>query len=486
MKFTYLSRFSYVWLTAFVFSLTSLIPSFGQIELSLRYLESDNKYHVYLRPTANPTGTNAFLTDGSSQITITAGTGNTAISNITSVNPTAAWSLMTTTRNQGDLASGAPAATDFFVFSPGGDFSSITYTSGTEVELFNFSITGDCAGAGAAYDILPSGSQTAEGGTLNIGSYYSVAGYAGGLGTSHFSATYNMVALCDIDGDGVPNHNDNCPLIAGFPISGCPTVALTPKAFLQGASTLLTQPYTLIGDGLMRDVLRTNNIIPTTQPYTALGFTSVNVTGPIADPATVFAVTGADAIVDWVLVELRDAATPATVVTRQAGLIQRDGDIVDIDGISPLQIAVEAGNYIVAIRHRNHLGIANAATTTLNHINQAINLTTSTLFGTNPAAEIGGVNYMWAGNANGDTSVIAAGANSDRSTITNAVTTATGNTNALTTFILQGYALTDINLDGRTIAQGINADNTYNLNVVLGHPGNTMAVSNFIVQQRLP
>ena len=51
--------------------------------------------------------------------------------------------------------------------------------------------------------------------------------------------------------------------------------------------------------------------------------------------SSVFTVTGPDAIVDCVLVELRDQVDPAIVVDARPGLVQRDGDVVGTDGVSP-------------------------------------------------------------------------------------------------------------------------------------------------------
>jgi hypothetical protein len=56
----------------------------------------------------------------------------------------------------------------------------------------------------------------------------------------------------------------------------------------------------------------------------------------IANPAAVFGVTGNDAIVDWVFVELRDRNNMSNVVVTRSALLQRDGDVVDVDGVSPL------------------------------------------------------------------------------------------------------------------------------------------------------
>ena len=68
-------------------------------------------------------------------------------------------------------------------------------------------------------------------------------------------------------------------------------------------------------------------------------------------------------IVDWILIELRDApdassATGATMVERQAAFVLKDGNVVGMDGSSPLLIIHEIqNNLFVAVRHRNHLDI---------------------------------------------------------------------------------------------------------------------------------
>jgi hypothetical protein len=68
-------------------------------------------------------------------------------------------------------------------------------------------------------------------------------------------------------------------------------------------------------------------------------------------------------VVDWVLVEMRDAATPAganglTTVSRKAGFLLSDGKIVDVDGSENLKAPVTINqNLFVVIWHRNHLGI---------------------------------------------------------------------------------------------------------------------------------
>ena len=72
-------------------------------------------------------------------------------------------------------------------------------------------------------------------------------------------------------------------------------------------------------------------------------------------PHPVLDVTGDDAITDWVVVELRDKNDAATVLETFSGLIQRDGDIVGLDGIDDVGLPVLDDDYFVAVRHRNHL-----------------------------------------------------------------------------------------------------------------------------------
>ncbi|MBN1338826.1 MAG: hypothetical protein JXA03_05845 [Bacteroidales bacterium] len=73
------------------------------------------------------------------------------------------------------------------------------------------------------------------------------------------------------------------------------------------------------------------------------------------------------AVVDWILVELRDAqdaasADSAAVVAHQAGFLLTDGSIVSTDGQSFLQcndLNIQHSLFAV-IRHRNHIGVMSA------------------------------------------------------------------------------------------------------------------------------
>ncbi len=123
---------------------------------------------------------------------------------------------------------------------------------------------------------------------------------------------------------------------------------LSPKVLLSGAYDT---------GGLMKDDLRTFGVIPTTEPFTALGFNLVNCS---CDSTTqsVLSATGNDAIVDWMLVELRLRSNQDSVLQSVAALLQKDGDVVDIDGVSAIKIPnLSADSFYVAVKHRNHLGV---------------------------------------------------------------------------------------------------------------------------------
>jgi hypothetical protein len=72
-------------------------------------------------------------------------------------------------------------------------------------------------------------------------------------------------------------------------------------------------------------------------------------------------------IVDWVMVELRDAAsapgaTVATRIARQAGFLLKNGQIVGLNGSSPMQFTATVTNQLFAIVwFRNHLAVMSAS-----------------------------------------------------------------------------------------------------------------------------
>jgi len=120
------------------------------------------------------------------------------------------------------------------------------------------------------------------------------------------------------------------------------------KAFLQGPFTGTQMNTNLNGLGFL----------PLNQPYNTAPW-NYNGTESVA------AIPNAD-VVEWVLVELRDAATAsqatsATMIGRQAGFILDDGSVRASDGSSLLNFnATVTQNLFALIWHRNHLAVISA------------------------------------------------------------------------------------------------------------------------------
>jgi hypothetical protein len=211
----------------------------------------------------------------------------------------------------------------------------------------------------------------------------------------------------------------------------------------------------------MHDNLRTLASFPLTQPYDLPPY---NYSGTEQILPQVLQVSGDNAIVDWVLVELRDGATPGMIVTRKAALIQRDGDVVELDGISDLHFnGIPAGDHRLAVRHRNHLGILTDIPYHLNAIATPIDLTlaSTATMGANSRKNINGVMTLWGGNANGDQSLRYYGSNSDRQSILNMVGSSTPYS-----MINDTYTPADVNMDGILNYYGTNSDRQFLLNNV--------------------
>ncbi len=224
-------------------------------------------------------------------------------------------------------------------------------------------------------------------------------------------------------------------------------VQLEARVFLQGAFETTD----------MRDDLRIGGHIPTAEPYaTLVGFTHVGRGGGESVSSTaIFDQPGtSDDIVDWVMVELRDKNDSLSVLETQSALVQRDGDIVDVDGFSPVGIPVADDDYFVMIRHRNHLGVRTPAVLNLSEgSSTSYDFTTasSQADGTDPMAEPAtGIFAMWGGNARTDDRYVRVtprvfpppSLNSDRTYILDVILA--GNPNGTFT----GYSTGDTNMDG--------------------------------------
>jgi SprB repeat len=256
-------------------------------------------------------------------------------------------------------------------------------------------------------------------------------------------------------------------------------VKLAAKAMLSGAFNTST--------ALMTDSLR-NGSLPLTEPYSTAtysgSFMHVNGGGENISPS-ILSVPGNNAIVDWVFLQLRSASNNQQVVATRSALIQRDGDIVDVDGTSPVEfLGTPAGNYFVAVRHRNHVGImtANAIalsstpSSTLDFVSTSgAALYTNATYTNTPARTIGITRTLYGGNcsiAGAEAARVSFGSPSmtDRSKLL----AATGSTG-----VIAGYSIFDCDLNGTARFNGGAPDRL----VILANCGGSITA---VISQHLP
>lgn len=265
------------------------------------------------------------------------------------------------------------------------------------------------------------------------------------------------------------------------------TVTSSPLLGLQLQVRVLLQGAYNSSTGLMNNTLAQLGLLPTVQPYTGL----VGSLGLETVTSGVLNLLGNDAPVDWVLLEIRSASNPATVLLSIPSILQRDGDVINpATGSSLLSVTgLVLGSYHVSIRHRNHLGIITSTPVSLLSgsstlvdfsvgsvgVGSSTRLTTST-----------GKTLLWAGDATTDDRAIANGPDNDVSPILSDVLLVPANTTLNANYIKSGYAKTDLNMDGKTIFAGPNNDINLLAGNVLIHPTNSTFSGNYVINGVIP
>ena len=170
--------------------------------------------------------------------------------------------------------------------------------------------------------------------------------------SSPVKTAYFLVPYASIVSGLVSGMNTTCPMVS-LSANASTEITLAIKVILAG-------PYdaTL---GLMNDSLRVNNMIPFNEPYSASPYIKPVIGCAAGETvcASVLSVTGQDAIVDWIFLELRSPFNVMNIICTKRALLQRDGDVVsEIDGISLVSFpGIQPGNYYVSVKHRTHLGV---------------------------------------------------------------------------------------------------------------------------------
>lgn len=256
-------------------------------------------------------------------------------------------------------------------------------------------------------------------------------------------------------------------------------ILINARVYLEGALMDNNNAFSNTGKPLMRDNLRLSpfggkTYIPLLDPYKFdhpnLSITSKYTHVPANQPPSmheildtaVLDVSGQNAIVDWVFLELRSPTDSTQVVATRSCLVQRDGDIVDLDGVSLVNFPTVTGNlYFVAIRHRSHL----AAMTLKTDITQLIDFTIQNV----PMFDFGfisnSLNYsdlsqneyvkfgywaLWGGDFNADDQIKSDGPKDDMSYLYSDVIFYPGNSTMRASFDnALGYYNTDFNMNSK-------------------------------------
>ena len=305
--------------------------------------------------------------------------------------------------------------------------------------------------------------------------------------------------------------------IHGIALAQSTGVQLNAKVYLEGALLDNGNVYSSTGRPLMRDHLRLSpfsgkNYIPRLDPY-KFEHANLNIVSKYQHVPTnqaqemheildtnVLQVTGQDAIVDWIFIELRSPSDSTQVVATRSCLLQRDGDVVDLDGVSPVDFPGVSGNqFYIAIHHRSHL----AAMTRKTDVTKLIDFTkqnvpmfdfgviSNTLDYTNQAQNKG-VKYsywaLWAGDFSADGLLKGDGPNDDLSFLYEDVVFHPDNAEMSAGFDNAiGYYNSDFNMNSKAKFQNPYDDKNMMLAQCLFYINNSNFLTNFnFFKEQLP
>ena len=146
----------------------------------------------------------------------------------------------------------------------------------------------------------------------------------------------------------------------------------------------------------MTSTLKNSGLLPKQQPFAG---------APFNHNGSESADTFPENTVDWVLLELRDAEDLSNVVARKAVLLQKNGFVMETDGIPGVIFeGVTDGSYHLAALHRNHLAVISAEPILVNAPSFVYDFTQSE-FMANGQAQLKKVGMAWcmmAGDADGN------------------------------------------------------------------------------------
>jgi hypothetical protein len=283
---------------------------------------------------------------------------------------------------------------------------------------------------------------------------------SGGPGAQHYlnasattaSWTVNTLPLITTDLSRTPVQVDLAPTVMGhlcIPVD--PAWGYDGTSLVAACAPVDVAVRTLLGgpfdqpSGLMNDGIRSSGQLPGIEPYTSMGYDHrMKGGGEVMGPG-VAQVTGPDAIVDWVVLEQRSGTDPSEVISTATFLLQRDGDVVGLNGSSVPRWPVVLGQHHLAVHHRNHAGVMTAMPLSFTAgapMNIDLAEPATPVYGNEAASFVGDVRVLWPGDVNGDGTIRYSGASNDRDPVLAAIG------GSIPTNTVSGYAPEDVNLDG--------------------------------------
>ena len=388
------------------------------------------------------------------------------------------------------------------------------FSTSRETAISGNVLTNDFDTEGDIQSVVPAGSQNAQiaiaGGTYFINqagnfTFNPTIGFSG--------ATSFVYRVCD---DNITQRCDSATVY----LFVSDDLSFRIRVYLEGALIKNGNQTGSHGRPLMRDNLRSSpytgsNCIPLRDPYKhASGFVDIGNnyihTGAgmlakfdsIQNINTVFTTTGENAIVDWVFVEIRSGSDSSLVLVTRAGLLQRDGDIVDMDGNSAIRApGIGVGQYFIVVRHRNHLGVMSKKINNSDLIDFTLIQTEVFDFGTSlnngydytglatKNDVISGYRALWGGDFDGNKKLKFVNPEDDLNILFFDVLIYPSNssTNANYDFGF-GYIQGDYDMDGKSKFDNPNDDKNLLFSQILLHPLNEGILSNFnfIIEQMPP
>ncbi len=146
--------------------------------------------------------------------------------------------------------------------------------------------------------------------------------------------------------------------------------------------------------GMMRTILATKNLIELNQPYQAAPYNYAGTEALTSIPSD---------MVDWILIELRDA--DYNVLQSKACWLRSDGMVMDVAGTAGATFNSLDANaaYHLIVRHRNHIDIATANPLAVNNTSPYdLSDPSMVLEGANQLNTVGTVQAMITGDMDGD------------------------------------------------------------------------------------